>query len=238
MKRFLNAVLLATIILLVSCTKESYRHAVGIVYPSDGIYYIDQINDSVVFQTFDSYEVTSQSEWLRPNYEFESPKSRINNLYYSGYVVKVGIDMEPNNTKKCRYGFVNVRSYGDDGWDQTAVAVYYQLAWHNIIKPSPMYILNGRTPVTANFVLHENANCMADTIAFNSYQDWKLIVPENSFVHPVTTKGRAGNQIIKIVFDENMSTKPDSVMLTLSTAGYEGIETSIWIHRKGLPEKE
>lgn len=239
MKRIIYLASLLCVIFLSSCNKEPYNHAVAVLYPSIGFvyHYADQTSDSILFQTFDSYEVKSQSDWMHVNETYDSPKKTIQNGYYFYYIGKVGLDMEPNTTGKCRYGYVTVRSYGDDGWDQTAVGSYYQYAWHNITKPTPKYWFTNNMPDSARFELKVAAECEADSLIFTSYLDWQLEVPSNSFVHPVKTNGGSGIQIIKLDFDENKTNQLDSVELKLITTP-QGIETPIWVYRKEKKEEK
>lgn len=236
MKRFAYLILFNCIIILSACNKESYRHAVAIDYPSGGsVHFADETKDSVIFETFDSYEVKSQSDWLKTNYDYMHPAAKIANAYYVGCIITVGIDMEPNTTGKCRYGYVSVRSFDDYDWDQTASTVYFQYAWHNIIRPAGKYTLVDKIPESARFELKETAKCVTDSLLFTTYLDWELKVPQNSFVHPVKTNGTAGNQNIRLDFDENTSNKLDSVELKLVTKN-TAIETPIWIYREGVKE--
>lgn len=234
MKRiFFTAIL--CVILFSSCNKESYNHAVAIIYPGPGlVHYADQQSDSIIFNTFDSYEVKTLSEWMHTTDRFDSPQKKLNNLYYYYFLGKVEVMMEPNATGKCRFGYVSVRSYGD-GWDQTAKTYFYQYAWHNITKPNPIYRLAYSIPDSVSFVSRKPADCLADTLKFTTYLDWKIEVPQNSFVHPVTLSGNAGNHTIRLEFDENTSAEDDSVQIKLVTPEYN-VTTPILIHRKGLKE--
>lgn len=234
MKKFYYIAIASLIVLMTGCDKESYRHAIGIVYPAGGnIVYADQVEDSVVFYTFDSYEVTPTSDWIQTNYKYAEPKKKFANAYYYSWMFRVGLDIAPNMDGKCRYGFVSVQSQGDDGWSQTVGTAFYQYAWHNIGKPYPKYRITNEMPDSASFALRVAATCEADTLLFTTYQDWKLEVPAESFVHPVSVSGKAGAQVVRLEFDENTKTEPDSVELKLVTPEF-GITTPILIHRKGL----
>lgn len=235
MKRIFYLATVLCLILLSACNKDSYNHTVAVVHPQIGlVHYADQTSDSIIFQTFDSYEIKSLVDWIHTNDRFDPAKKKLNNQYYYYFLGKVGIDIEPNATGKCRVGYVNVRSYGDD-WDKTARALFYQYSWHNVTKPFPQYRLANNMPDSVSYVSRKSAECLADTIKFTAYLDWNIEVPQNSFVHPVTTSGRAGDQTVRLEFDENTSTEPDSVEIKLVTPEYN-IVTPILIHRKGLKE--
>lgn len=230
MNRIIYLGCLICIIALSSCKKETYRHVIALDYPNGAkICYADQIKDSIIFNTFDSYEVTPQSNWIKTNYDYGMSSSKISNTYYVAFNVTVGINISPNNTGKCRIGFVGIKSYCED-WDQTINATFCQYAWHNINRPSGIYSFADGMTSSARFELREAGNCKSDSIEFTTYLDWDIEVPENSFVHPVKTYGRAGNQVVRLNFDENTSYKLDSVELKLITPDY-GIETPIWIYR-------
>lgn len=233
MKKIVYIFFMICMIVITSCNKESYRHEIGIAYPSGGaVHFADETKDSIIFHTFDSYEVKSQTDWIEPNYDYMHPAAKITNAYYVGCIVTVGLNMQPNTTGKCRYGYVTVRSFDDNDWDHTAGTVYFQYAWHNITRPAGKYTFVDKMPESAHFEMREAANCETDSLLFKTHLDWELIVPNNSFVHPAKTTGTAGEQNIRLNFDKNESEKLDSVELKLVTKNLT-IETPIWIYREG-----
>lgn len=231
-------ILLSAISLLaiVSCKQESYRHLVAIEHPY-GVSYLhaDQTEDSVVFYTFDNYSVTSESSWIRtdnPNVNVKVP-----NNYYVCNIIGEKLNMDPNTTGECRYGFVNVRSYSSD-WSQTAKAVYFQYCWHNIENPSPSYTFNGNLPEKAFFVMKDSATCVVDTLRFKVHSDWKLQIPENSFIQNASRiNGDKGYYAVILNYAPNTSHEKDSVTLVLNSTDL-GVNTPIKIVREGLPKED
>ncbi|MBQ0050154.1 MAG: BACON domain-containing protein [Bacteroidales bacterium] len=223
--------------LLCSCSGDSYRHQVGIEYPSmEKFVYADQVTDSVIFITYDSYEVTSvNSPWIVPVPTNSPVSATLPNMYFSCYRVAVNLQIAPNTSEHCRIGYIKVRSYGTD-WNESTQAAYYQTVWHNIKQPIPTYTMDANKSVTAAvFEAKDSANQIVQDLEFETYSKWRLNVPEGSFVsvpENVVTSGGEGSHKLQLSMEKNTSTAARSTVLQLESES--GVKTDIKITQEGM----
>ena len=244
---FLTPVVLS--LLFVCCNNDTYRHGFGFDYPRaidnyTSSLFIDQVKDSVVFKTFDSYAVAAyNTDWIKPNAQFSPAGANIPNSYYAWYQVKVGLDIELNTTGKCRLGYVGVHTFGTE-WDETCYAYYFQTNFHCITRPAPKYKYDdNKFIVGATHELTVSATQVSDEIKFVAYSDWKLTLKDGDFVHPDTEEGKGsatGTEcVVKLAVDENTSKEDRKATFVLSSPLLgPGIETQITFVQKGVEEKE
>lgn len=218
-----------------SCNKESYRHQISIVYPNGGkVLYADETVDSVCFLTYDSYSVTSfNSPWVKVLNSSDYPSSkRLLNNYYSCYYVRVNLEFEPNTTQECRYGYVNIRSYDNEEWDETSTHYLLQFCWHDIAHPAPAYTYNDNRQITGcRFESKDSAMQVVDTLRFYAHDKWTLTQPEGSFVTSPVTSGNAGAQTLILAVEPNSQDEKRSVELKLKSAN--GPETPVIFTQEG-----
>ncbi len=224
--------------MFVACDNDSYRHEITLSHPpmgTLGIYvYADQPKDSVVFATFDSYQATSDVNWITVDPERASMK--IENSYWTMWGVTIPLTFEPNTTGVTRYGAVNVRNYGDD-WDVTVTAGYLQLGWHDVTSGSIVYeteaSLYGSTyPLTASYKMTANANQVTDTLSFTVYNTWELEC-ESDFVKVGTLSGEEGHNVVTLTFNENESEEDRTADIFLKSSG---ATTKITLTQNGAEE--
>ncbi len=202
---------------LVSCDKDDYRHAITLTYPPSGTFgtlWADQPGDSVSFNTFDSYEVSSQESWI--TITPSQAKGTINNTYYDMWAVCVTFSAEPNTTGKTRVGTVDIYNYGDD-WEQTITASYLQYGWLNVTRPTGQYTLSQeRYRETASFELTDSAMQVTDTITFTVYGNWTMEC-SSDFVTLGRTEGGEGSFIVPLTLEPNETKAPRTATISLTS---------------------
>lgn len=244
---FLSPLVLA--LLFACCNNDTYRHGFGFDYPraidnNTSTLFIDQLKDSVIFKTYDSYTVAAyNTDWIKPNSQFSPASANIPNSYYTWYLVKVGLDVEPNTTGKCRVGYVGVRTFGLE-WDETCYAYYFQTNFHCITRPVPVYKYDENRVITdAKHELTDSATQVSDEIKFVAYSDWNLTLKEGDFVHADTDQGKGSASgtdcVVKLAVDENTSKEDRKATFVLSSPLLgPGVETEITLVQKGVKEKK
>ena len=87
-----------------SCAGDPERHQLT---PVTGacILFADQTADSILFYTFDSWTVKSQSDWIRIEGDSQAD---IKYDYARRYLCRVDVSMQPNTTGHTREGLVLV----------------------------------------------------------------------------------------------------------------------------------
>lgn len=233
MKKLFIAAMAAAGLLFYSCNKDSsYYHSLGLMYPTSyqsAVIYGDQTIDSLVFYTTDNFELSAyESPWIMIP---DSKKSgKIPNVYHRIVYVSTVIEFKPNDTGKIRTGGIRVRSYGEDNWDNTAYATYYQTYWHNISRPQPTYSYEDRVITGAAFRDSLKALQTADTLVFYAHDEWTI--SGGSFVHADGLKrGSAGQQRVPLRIDANLigGERKDTLILTSD----KGVSTRIeYIQKK------
>lgn len=233
MKKLFIAAMAAAGLLFYSCNKDSsYYHSLGLMYPTSyqsAVIYGDQTIDSLVFYTTDNFELSAyESPWIMIPDSMKSGK--IPNVYHRIVYVSTAIEFKPNDTGKIRTGGIRVRSYGEDDWDNTAYATYYQTYWHNISRPQPAYSYEDHVVTGAAFRDSLKASQTADTLVFYAHDRWTI--SGGSFVHADELKnGFAGQQRVPLRIDANLigGERKDTLILTSD----KGVSTRIeYIQKK------
>lgn len=225
MKKIHLFLVFASIALMMACNKESYYHDMGVTYPypsERGLVYADQLLDSVVFISTDNFVVSTNEKWI--TIPEDKAKGDIPYAYRSVWVVSVPLYFEPNTTGKPRSGNVMVQSYGDDDWNTTATASYFQLSWIHITQPTPIYDYVNNEFTNAHFEAKEPATLsVPDTLKFEAHGAWN-ITEGTSFVHPQQLSGSEGFIKLPLDVDNNESAEErnDAVTLTIN-----GVSTEI-----------
>lgn len=177
-KKFsLFALTAAFALLFGSCVKDSYRHQVQVFYPSTHRYiYADRTIDSLVFLTFDSYRYYPDRD-NSDNFISIDPEmdhKEIPNYYNQGWFITLPVYFKQNATDKIRHGYVCINSYAE-GFNETVYASYYQVNWHNVLRPDglPIYGKNSEM-IGCTHTLLAKAEQETDTIKFIAYDSWEL----------------------------------------------------------------
>lgn len=216
MKKLLLAVVASLAMLLTSCNKESYYHSLGLVYPTGyqvAYLFADQTFDSLYFYSTDNTRLSAYNDtWVTIP---DSMKNlTIPNYYRTIFYVWVPLTFEPNTTGKPRSAQVTIQSEGEDKWNQTTTATYYQLPWHNVYRPAPAFKYEDSTITGATFKATLKGEQISDTLEFYAYANWTL--NDGTFVHPKVNAGGEGVQKVPldVELNDSQAERTDQIVLT------------------------
>lgn len=189
-----------------SCNKsETENHGFALVYPgiSGSFLFADQVEDSLKFQTFDSYEAYPyNADWITIT---AGASYDVSYNPYNLYTFKALLELKPNTTGKTRYGQVRVNNYGN-----TYGPLYFQYGFLNINNPvpTPHYSdeLGGTIPESATFELKVAADATTDSICFTVANPWTLEFSEGADQTWLTldkTSGEKDHNNVTIRFTQN-----------------------------------
>jgi len=208
---FLSAIA-ASILLISSCHKDPENHLLNVVYPSPyGIVYADQELDSIIFETFNSYNTESQVDWIEV---VAGASHEVNYDYRNLYAFTSLVKFEPNTTGKTRVGAVRIDSY-----DYSTAAVFYQYGFLNISHPEPSVTA---VPDSASFDLYVPFIASEDSICFNVSKPWTLTYAEGADQTWTTfdlVQGAAGKGKVTLTVTPNPDTANGRVTVLALKSG-------------------
>lgn len=228
MNRFyLICVSVACLSFFSSCNKsDSDNHCLDVVYPSPyKLLYADQVEDSLIFKTFDSYEaISNQPDWITIT------AGNSHNISYdptNQYYLKILLTFTPNLTGETRTGIVQINSY-----EYSTAGVYYQTGYLNINNPAPkLEYANSKyiIPASASFELQVAGESETDSICFTVSQSWTLNFAENadrSWATIENVSGQKGHNNVKLTFTPNTDTRNErTTTLILKSSGVSNLIT-------------
>lgn len=228
MNRFcLICVSVACLSFFFSCNKgDSDNHCLDVIYPSPyKVLYADQVEDSLIFATFDSYEAFSnQPDWITIT------AGASHNISYDPmnlYNLKILLAFAPNLTGETRTGIVQVNSY-----EYSTAGVFYQTGFLNINNPSPQYVYASSKyviPSSATFELQVAGESETDSICFTVSQPWTLNFDDNtdhSWATLEKVSGQEGHNNVKLTFTPNSDTNnARTTTLILKSSGVSNLIT-------------
>ena len=195
----------AALLLFASCHKDPENHSLFVVYPNpaqpyDGLLFAEEEEDSIVFETFDSYKAVPMDEWIT----IEAGESyEVKYDYRNLYAFTTLVSFEPNTTGKSRRGTVRIDSY-----DYSSAAVFLQLGYMDITHPMPKADTLLADSVT--FDLNVNLTSTEDSICFNVTKPWTLTFAENAdqtWAVIDKTSGAAGKNRVNLTVTPNEDTE-------------------------------
>lgn len=205
MKKFcLMCATVACLSFFSSCNKsEIEEHRFSLVYPVGySLLYADQVEDSLKFQTFDSYYASPSTDWITIT---AGASYDVTYDPYKLYTFKALLALKPNTTGKTRYGQVLVKNY-----DNTYGPLYFQYGFLNINNPvpTPHYSdeLGLSIPESASFELKVAADATTDSICFTVANPWTLEFSEGADQTWLTldkTSGEKNHNNVTIRFTQN-----------------------------------
>ncbi len=203
--KFLAAFALVGGLFMASCAEEG-QHQLMIGYPAQGysILHADEMTDSIMFVTFDSWKVTPlQTDWIRVN---GKDNGTIKHDDTKRYWIKVNLEFAPNTTAHTRIGAVSVRSY-----EYEVGAKYLQYGHLDIFHPSAKAetFMSGSTiPDSVSFCLADSANVPNDSLCFRVENRWELafVGEQPEWLALDAQEGRAGRNRVNLTFEANTDT--------------------------------
>lgn len=225
MKKFLILLPLA-IFIFVACG-DNETHYTEVLYPSSRtrIVMADQMRDSIVFMSTDSWALTSSApDWCSFNPSDASFTNKYANTWVSFWVP---LTFTPNTTGKLRQAYIYI-----DGGESTNGAYYFQVPFLGISRPM-RYVTSDLT-VDSLFTLTIDAQSTADSISFHSYGDWALTVQDGSWLSLARTSGTPGEQQVALAVEANVADveRTDTIILTSN-----GVSDSIPVLQKAHKEE-
>ena len=220
MKKVIFLLLVLLTAAMYSCSDNTDRHELSIVYPNGFALFADQTQDSIVFLTFDSWQVSSNASWISV---VGKSREDITYDYYKNYLIHVDLALEPNTTGRTRMGNVMVRTYDYEG-----AGLYVQYPFLNITHPTinlDTYIGNNNSvPSNMDFVLRDSANAVNDSLCFNVRKEWTLSFAsgaDQTWLQLPTTSGAEGYNVVPITLEQNLTPQERKTELILTSSGVE-----------------
>ena len=219
-----------------SCKKsDPENHCLYVVYPDPyKILYADQEEDSLIFETFDSYEALSnQPDWITIT---AGASYVVNYDPRNFYSFKTLLSFSPNTTSKTRVGAVQVNSY-----EFSSAAIYYQYGFLNINHPDPTLnysdAFGAYIPESATYELEIAADAESDSICFTVANTWTLEFSADADQTWLTldkTSGEKNHNNVTIRLTQNS----DEVNARTTSLLLKSGEVSNVINIKQLPAKD
>ncbi len=222
----LGIAILMTTMFFQSCLSDPDRHQLIVTYPDNTLLYADATVDSLMFYTFDSWEVYPNCTWIEVDGE---SKVTLPYDYNKNYLCKVLLALQPNTTGKTRMGTVTVNSY-----DYSARGLYTQLSFLHVTNlnytvgedgyvTSPYDGVTVNIPQNVNFFMADSAFVTQDSICFTVEKSWTLSTPDGSelpaWFQLEKTSGRAGHQNVAVTLEENPFYEDRKTTVRLSSSG-------------------
>lgn len=238
MKKTLSLVALAAGmgLMLGSCNTDSYQHQVAVIYPEGAMrmVYADQVEDSIVFLTFDSYHYYAHAN--NPDHFITTSEKNasqtIQNSYYGGHIFSMPVYFKPNTTDAPRLGYVLVDSKSEmDKWSATAYGTYFQTNWHCISRPAPLYHYGKDDALieSCEHVLRDSAMQVNDTLKFYAFDKWTIESANPEIIDPVIKSGYPSvndiNTKVPCKVAQNLTN--DTIRTTLTLKSENGAKTVI-----------
>jgi len=240
----LGIIALLTTIFFQSCLSDPERHQLSVVYPDNTLLYADATVDSLLFYTFDSWEVYPNCTWIQVDGE---NKYNLPYDYNKNYLCKVMLALQPNTTGKTRMGTVTVNSY-----DYSANGLYTQLSYLHVTNldykvtnyvTSPYDGVSVNIPENVNFFMADSAFVTQDSICFTVEKSWTLGTPDGSelpsWFQLEKTSGRSGHQNVTVTLEENPFYEDRKTTVRLSSSGINtDISITQFAKKKKTEEEE
>ena len=212
--------IIAFLLLFASCRKDPENHLLSVVHPNSyGLLFADQESDSIVFETFDSYNLVSQDDWISIT---AGESYDVHYDYRNLYAFTSLLSFKPNTTGKTRIGTVRINSY-----EYSSAAVFYQFGYMNIRRPAPQAT---EMEDSVAFTLNVPASAAQDSICFNVSKPWTLSyadiadlpyadISDNTWVKFDKAHGAAGDNKVTIDLTPNTNTENARTIVLALTCG-------------------
>ena len=215
-----------------SCSNDPEWHELTPIEKSF-ILYADQKIDSLLFYTLDSWNISSQADWITIESE---PNVNIKYDYMKRYLCRIIVSFKPNTTGKTRYSTVLVNSY-----DYSCSFPFVQLGLLNVSHPAytiDSYIdKQSSIPEVAHYELIDSAHWTRDSICFTVENNWDLVFASETEPDWLTLDKRTdlpGKHKVYLTLTENTDTENGREATLRLTSG----EVSNLITVRQLPARK
>lgn len=218
-----------------SCIKDDGNHLLQMEYPVPyKVLYADQTTDSIVFSTFDSYNINLHNNWVSlvgsDTIDFDYNSTKLYSFIHH-------LNFETNTTGHTRSTVVGVKSYSY----QTG-ARFYQVGYLNIRKPLPQEtgFVYSNIPDSVRFELADSANVSLDSIVFKVQDFWNLSVVRPDTVDWLSIEGSTNDskegtggllRSVRLNMSLNKSMEHDRKATIVLSSGNPTVSTSITIRQ-------
>ena len=226
---------------LPSCLSDPDQHQLNVVYPNNTLLFADATVDSLMFYTFDSWEVHPNCTWIKVDGD---DKYNLTYDYNKLYLCTVRLALQPNTTGKTRMGTVTVNSY-----DYSASGLYTQLGYLCVTNlnykvkdyVTSSYGVSVSIPLDVDFYMADSAFVTQDSICFTVEKSWTLSTPDGSelpsWFQLEKTSGHAGHNNIAVALEPNPFYEDRKTTVRLSSSGVK-TDISITQFAKKKPTEE
>ena len=194
----------------VSCDKEQEFHSTQLFYPfaARSLVYADQQEDSLVFETTESWLLTSNSSWCT----VADYIAKVDNPYPNTLVIgKAPIFFTPNKSGDWRLAIVSINA-----GEYSAQAAYYQAPFLNVIRPARVNTQDGFPNKLSE--LTDSARWTTDSVTFRVFGHWTL-ESQSQRLTPEVTQGRAGLHTVRFSQPVNTTATDQTDTLLLVCEG-------------------
>lgn len=223
-----TAALLAT-----SCSKSEFEYHHFYIYSPQTIIYADQYTDTLIVESTDSWEASTEADWISPkmfSYEVGPDLS----LYQ-----KKAITITPNTTGAIKPSYFTFDSNGRSYRRQCV-----QTSWLNIISPSPIFYgpdgdidspneIIDYTGVNVRFEESKSSTAASGSIILDLYANSATVSTNAEWITlPQTTLTRTeGGMCQRFNIDYNLETNNTGVDRTgtITITSDNGVSTSVTI---------
>lgn len=206
--------------LMQSCD-EADSHTLNVIYPIQKYLYADDTQDSVVFQTMDSWTMQSDNDWTTFRDGARSCGKAL--VHYNDviYDFTEEVNFQPNTTGKRRRSVINVISY-----EYICSAYFEQRPIFNFSHPDPFEIWE---PKDYKLELQDKASDVEDSICFTVKKPWQIeVIPSETPTDWITispTSGDPGKGKAVLTLTPNTSGADRTVQLKMTSSGVENVIT-------------
>lgn len=199
-----------------SC-QESDSHELRLLYPNNKVCYADDVEDSIIFTTMDSYVLNSPELWLSLSDGTHTVSKSITHSNNTIYECLEKVNLLPNGTGQKRLGRIDITSY-----EYICSAYFIQRPVFNYGHPFP-YWNYGMEPEEYPLELMDSATTTTDSICFEVRRTWDLrIKPDSVDIDWVTLSednGPKGKNKVTLTLQPNTTTKERKAQIELTSSG-------------------
>ena len=218
LKPMIGALLIAASAVFTACdTKNEYHNLSFIPNTNQGIQmlFADQEKDTILFYSTDSWTASNVGEWFTLEKRSQDFKQG------TEYIFQLPIKVEPNRTGKSRNGLITVST------DNQISLPLIQVAWLNIVSPTPVLDVNTEDITVAKFTQYFHATASKATLKFITYKDGAKLTTTDAWLSVPDTLLPAGLHEIAVEAALNPENVERQGRITLTSNGITNSITCI-----------